>query len=244
MRSKTSATHEHDRLVRRLALILMKLNDGERLRPADLAREFGVTLRTVQRDLNERFDYLPLQKADGRYRLDPALLGKLTARDIERFAALAGVAGLFPPLADGFLREIFDARMQRTVLVRGAHYEDMTDKAPLFAECERAIDGRLEVSFRYARDGGAKLHDPVAPYKLLNHNGIWYLIGTEAGRVKSFALSRIESLLVSERSFTVDAATLNTIEREEGIWFGGERIECVIEIAPAVAATSAAARCS
>ena len=50
----------HEILVYRLSQILIKLNQGEKLDPQDLADEFKVTLRTVQRDLNERFTYLPL----------------------------------------------------------------------------------------------------------------------------------------------------------------------------------------
>lgn len=75
---------------------------GERLAPEDLANQFGVNLRTIQRDLNERFAYLPLQKTEGRYHLDPVFLGKLSTKDIQRFAALAGVRGLFPSLNDDF----------------------------------------------------------------------------------------------------------------------------------------------
>jgi len=65
----------HDTLVYRLAQMLVKLNQGERLDPQALAEEFGVNLRTIQRDLNERFAYLLLEKTDGRYHLDPAFLG-------------------------------------------------------------------------------------------------------------------------------------------------------------------------
>lgn len=35
--------------------MLVKLNQGEKLDPESLAQEFGVNLRTIQRDLNERF---------------------------------------------------------------------------------------------------------------------------------------------------------------------------------------------
>ena len=86
----------HDTLVYRLAQILVKLNQGESLDPGDLAAEFGVNLRTIQRDLNERFAYLPITKANGRYRLDATFLGKHSTRDIVSFASLAGVRGLFP----------------------------------------------------------------------------------------------------------------------------------------------------
>ena len=59
----------HDTLVNRLAMMLLKLNQGDSLEPKQLAQEFGVNLRTIQRDLNVRFGYLPLQKSDGRYHL-------------------------------------------------------------------------------------------------------------------------------------------------------------------------------
>ena len=111
------ANDTHDTLVYRLAQILIKLNQGERLDPLSLADEFGVNPRTIQRDLNERFAYLPLEKVNGRYRLDPVFLGKLSTRDIERFAGLAGVRGLFPSLGDDFLRDIFDSRLRDTMLV-------------------------------------------------------------------------------------------------------------------------------
>ena len=62
-----------------------------------------VNLRTIQRDLNVRFAYLGLVKADGRYQLDPIFSGKSQYHDIERFAALSGIRGLFPSLSDDFL---------------------------------------------------------------------------------------------------------------------------------------------
>ena len=113
------STANHDTLVYRLAQILVKFNQGEKLEPQALADEFGVNLRTVQRDLNERFAYLPLIKTDGRYQLDPAFLGKPSTRDIERFASLAGIRGLFPSFSDDFLRDIFDTRLQSALLIKG-----------------------------------------------------------------------------------------------------------------------------
>ena len=43
---------DHDPLVRRLVDILTRLNSGEALLPQELAREYSVTPRPVQRDLN------------------------------------------------------------------------------------------------------------------------------------------------------------------------------------------------
>lgn len=135
-------THDnHDTLVYRLAQILVKLNQGEKLDPKALAEEFGVNMRTIQRDLNVRFAYLPLQKSNGRYHLDIAFLGKLNSKDIDRFASLAGVRGLFPSLSDDFLRDIFDTRMQDTLLVKGHSYEDLSGKEQ--TEYSHLVDRQL-----------------------------------------------------------------------------------------------------
>ncbi len=81
----------HEKLAYRLTQILLKLNQGDKLHPEDLAQEFSVNRRTIQRDLLERFAFLPLEKTDGHFSLNPAYLGRLTFLDITRFASLAGI---------------------------------------------------------------------------------------------------------------------------------------------------------
>jgi len=220
----------HDTLVYRLSQILIKLNQGEKLDPNTLAEEFGVSLRTIQRDMNVRFAYLPLEKKNGRYHLDAAFLGKLSSRDIKRFASLAGVRGLFPALTDGFLRDIFDYRLESAFLVKGHNYENLAGKEKLFQEMERAIvDSRL-IDFAYHKELEAKEYVSVEPYKLLNHKGIWYLAAKDQGKLKTYAFSRIRSLHVSNTSFTRDKSIQDQLLKEDGIWFGNEKIEVVMTV--------------
>ena len=72
---------QHDKIATGLAIILTKLNDGEKLNIDNLADEFNVPKRTIQRDLNERFSYLPIKKEDGLYFLEEYCLGKLNFED-------------------------------------------------------------------------------------------------------------------------------------------------------------------
>jgi predicted DNA-binding transcriptional regulator YafY len=74
------ATGSHDPPVQRLAMMLGKLKQGESLDPRALEQEFAVNVRTIQRDINERYGYLPLEKIDGTYRMTPAFLGRLTLK--------------------------------------------------------------------------------------------------------------------------------------------------------------------
>lgn len=226
----------HDTLVYRLAQILIKLNQGEKLDPVSLADEFGVNLRTIQRDLNERFAYLPLQKSNGRYHLDPVFLGKLSSRDIERFAGLAGVRGLFPSLSDDFLRDIFDNRIQETWLVKGHHYENLAGKEQQFKDLERAIAGRLQVTFDYQKPDGLKHYRAASPYKLVNHKGIWYLAALDGEKLKAFSFSKISNVVVLESVFPWSKDIDRRLAEEDSIWLSENPLDIVLNIGPEVAA--------
>jgi predicted DNA-binding transcriptional regulator YafY len=179
--------------------------------------------------------YLPLEKSGGRYHLDPTYLGKLNTKDIDRFASLAGIRGLFPSLADDFLRDIFDSRIQSTLLVKGHHYENLAGKEPLFRELERAIIARHQVSFDYAKPEGLKSFAGVSPYKLINHKGIWYLAGQDNGKLKAFSLTKIAQLTTLDSSFNWDDNINNQIAEEDGIWLSEEKQEIVIQVRAEVA---------
>lgn len=229
------AKGNHDTLVYRLAQMLYKLNLGESLEPAAMAEEFGVNLRTIQRDLNERFAYLPLHKVDGRYRLEQAFLGKLNLRDVERFAGLAGIRGLFPSLSDDFLRDIFDERMQGALLIKGHHYEDISGRLPLFRQLEKAIVAQHCIAFDYSRNDAPKSYSGIEPYKLLNQHGIWYLAARDGEKLKTFAFGRIERLRMEDRQFQPDPAINPRLREEDGIWFAEAQREVVLKVSVEIA---------
>lgn len=229
------ASDNHDTLVYRLAQILVKLNQGEKLDPSKLADEFGVNLRTIQRDLNERFAYLPLQKTDGRYHLDATFLGKLSTKDVDRFAGLAGVRGLFPSLNDDFLRDIFDTRMQGALLVKGHNYESLAGKEKQFRELEKAIVAKRQVAFDYQKLEGLKHYPELSPYKLVNHKGIWYLAAIDGEKLKSFSFTKICRLKVLESTFQWLGEIDTRLAKEDGIWLSEDRQEVVLKIDQEVA---------
>ena len=229
------ANNHHDTLVYRLAQMLVKLNQGEKLDPNALAEDFGVNLRTIQRDLNERFAYLPLEKIEGRYQLDPTFLGKISIKDIHRFAGLAGVKGLFPSLANDFLRDIFDSRVQSALLVKGHHYENIGDKGGLFKDLEKAIIAHRQVSFSYLKAEGLKTYQSLSPYKLVNHKGIWYLVAQDGEKLKSFSITKLSNLQTLDSFFDWDANIDNQLAEDDGIWLSDAKQEVVLKVRAEVA---------
>jgi len=226
----------HDTLVYRLSQVLTKLNQGESLDPQSLADEFGVNLRTIQRDLNVRFACLPLVKSGGRYRMDEAHLGKLTIKDIEQFASLSGVSGLFPQLTDRFLRGVFDSANSNAWMVKGHHYEDLRGQTDLFVELERAIVDHRHVQFAYNKaPGQSKFHSQVEPYKLVNHKGIWYLAAWDNDRLKSFSVTKLDALRSMQTTFLPRLNIEGELASSDSIWLGSNRQRVLLRVSGQVA---------
>ncbi len=99
---------DHERLAYRLVHILMKLHQGELLHPAVLAQEFKVNIRTIQRDLNERFSFLPLVNEAGSYRLESPMLVKLVHHNTAVLDNLVGIYGLYPIMPHEVAQQMFD----------------------------------------------------------------------------------------------------------------------------------------
>ena len=228
---KTSA----EKTLSRLVEILRRLNEGERIDPKALVSEFDVNLRTVQRDLNERFAFLELEKQDGLYSINRARLGRLTLQDVQRFAGLAGLQGLYPRLSTEMLRDILDASRQSALLVRGHHHEDLSDSEPVFRQLQAAILAHQVVGFEYRKPEGPKLVSGLRPYKLVNQGGIWYLAATDSGQLKSYAFTKIDRLLVGPDTFVPDPAIHQVLAAEDSVWLNLRKTEVVLKVAPAAA---------
>lgn len=226
---------KHETLVYRLVEMLRKLNAGETLNPQDLADQFKVNVRTIQRDLHNRFGYLNLQRVENGYKLDSSFLGKLNTRDVKNFAGLAGINGLFPSLSEDFLREVFDQRMQNAVLIRGQHYEDISHRKEDFRTIENAISQHHHLNFTYTRHNESKEFTQIEPYKLLNHKGIWYLIAHNGEMIKTFSLTRMGKPYLLDSHFEPRLEVEKRLAEDDGIWFGNDRKEVVMEVSPDVA---------
>lgn len=221
---------EHDKLPIRLTQILRRLNEGESLDPHALSQEFGVNLRTIQRDLNERFAFLPLEKTAAGYTLAQSYLGKLSYPDVERFACLAGIQRLYPALTRDFLRGLLEGRLESALLVKGHNYEDLGERTPLFKQLEQTILRRERISFVYHKGSGTKTYDSFEPYRLINYTDVWYLAGMDGDRLKAFTFTKIGRLLPLGATFERAPHIDQLLVEEDSIWLNENKSEVVLKV--------------
>ena len=105
----------------------------------------------------------------------------------------------------------------------------------MFRQLGQAIVGRRHVTFDYAKTEGEKHYAAVAPYKLMNHKGIWYLAARDGDKLKTFAFAKIEQVRLLDSHFDADPEIDKTLAEEDGIWLGVEKKEIVLKIAKEVA---------
>jgi len=215
----------HDTIAIRLYQILNIFNSGNSFTVDELVEEFGVSKRTIQRDLNERFSFLPIQKIDGRYSLESYFLGKLNFKDMKHFAALSGVKELYPELDDDFIRDILNEKVGKAFLVNGHKHENIRHKTDEFDALSLAVLQHKEVHFSYLDKQRV-----VKPYKLVNTDGVWYLLADEDGTLKTYSLSKLQKLDITEDIFKPSTSFLDTIKSNNSKWFSDESIEVVLEI--------------
>ena len=208
----------HDKLAMRLAQILMRFNDGERFSLEELADEFNVDIRTIQRDLNDRLSFMPIKRENGKYFLEPFALGKLSFKDIQNFALLSGIGELYPKLDSGFIVDLLSEKINSVFMVKNEGFERV-DYA-LFELISVAILRHNVLSFVYKdKDKNRE----VNPYKLVNNKGIWYVLADEGGKLKHFALGKIKDFQSTKQTFIPQEEILKQIKEDTSVWLNATK---------------------
>lgn len=228
-------SRKHENFAYRLVCILQKLNRGERIDVKQLAEECSTSVRTIQRDFNERLDFLAWNERGPRYySLDKSKLGHLYPEDIERFARFCSIQELLPQID----RRFYQQHLTQSVQVKGFQYEDIKHRQADFDALHQAIEAKQKIEFNYTKAGEEKgRYYRLEPYALLNRNGIWYLIGTdtEAGKQKTFCFTQIRYLNTLPEHFQHNPDLLAAIEENDSISHGNQLSEVIVQVAPKAA---------
>lgn len=220
---------KNDVLAQRISLILARLNQGERIDINQIVEEFDISLRTLQRDFNERLAFLSWEEFGPRYyKINRSKLGILDEQDIQRFAIFASVSDLFPKIDQAFYEE----KLTESVQVKGFQYEDISHLDKEFKQLQKAIEAHQYIDFCYTKSGQiqSKFYK-IAPHSLINKNGIWYLIGIDNEKQKTFCFTQMKMLKVLNETFEPNQQLLEEIKTNDSISFGNQISEVLIKVA-------------
>lgn len=215
---------KRDKLSERIVLILIKLNNGEKLTINDLADEFNVSTRTIRRDF-DRLNSLPIQIEEGKYSLMTSTLGKLSFRDLKDFALVSGIRSLYPSLSDDFILDILNNKVNKAFLIKNHGFEDISEKSDDFIKVKESILNTIQISFFYNNKKRV-----VKPYKLVNNSGVWYLVADENGKLKTYTFKKLKLLTVLNLRYEINEEFKTIIDKNEIDWFSQDETEVTLEI--------------
>lgn len=201
---------EHDTLAQRLGVILTKLNNGQRLVISELAHEFNVSARTIQRDLNVRLAYLPLEREGQTYWLDPSYLGRATTPAILRLCEQLGAKALFPDDHDTLIKHWLNPASTPVFVLAGFQLDEDDSHHQWLKPLAKAISQQLKVRLSWV---GEQAEQEIEPYRLVNKRGRWYLAGVMADAPFIEPLSRIANLKQIETPSTISETQQHLLQR-------------------------------
>ena len=173
--------------------------------------------------------FLPLEQSKAGYQLDTTFLGRFEVEDINRFARFASIQDLFGKIDQDF----FQKYLTDSITIKTFDSEPITPKLKEFDGIHQAIQQHCYLSFIYQkvnRQEGKGANFIVAPYKLVNKNGVWYLIAVHDEKIKVFSVARIRKVQIEQSQFKPDKAISKRINSTDSIYFEGTLDEVMLKI--------------
>jgi len=216
--------HDYDKALTRLVTILTKLYNGETLVVKDLATEFNVSTRTIQRDLNERLTAFPIYQENRVWKMadDFKIEKSLGVEDsiildiIDKMSASIG--GDFYKKAQKLLSKIKNEDF--SPLYAKIDIEDISEHLREVHLLETAIKDKKVIECSYSSEDKTTKAN-IKPLKIANFQGFWYLISLDAKTdiLKKYYLKNVFDIKVSDTTFTVDRKIEDLMKNSISIWF-------------------------
>jgi predicted DNA-binding transcriptional regulator YafY len=216
--------HDYDKILTRLTSILSRLNDGESLSVKELAEEFNVSTKTIQRDFNERLVSFPIYQENKKWKMaDGFKLEKTTT--IEDAIVLDIIDKLTESIGTGF----YSKAKKLLSKIKNDDYnpiytklniEDISDKLKEIQLLESAIKDKKIIDAIYDFEKYKK-EVSIKPLKIVNFEGFWYLVGLDSRNdtLKKYYLKNISSIKLLDENFATTSKIDELLKNSISVWF-------------------------
>ncbi|QDF28545.1 helix-turn-helix transcriptional regulator [Halarcobacter anaerophilus] len=213
--------HDYDKILYRLTTIWARLREGEILSTNELAIEFNVSAKTIQRDFNERLIHLfPIEKIGHKWRvkqgydIDKTLdyEDEIVLDILNEFGS--SMSSLISKRVNNLFKKI--SNEHTNPIYSRIEIEDLYDKLDLIKALQGAIEQNLQVEFYHK-----KKYRYIEPIKITTFEGYWYLYGkdVQVDKLKTFYIKDISNLNTTNKKFIVEPNAIKIIDNAINIWF-------------------------
>ncbi|WBR53800.1 helix-turn-helix transcriptional regulator [Campylobacter sp. VBCF_01 NA2] len=196
---------------------------GESFREKDLQSEFGVDVRTIQRDLKALRAYgFEFETKNGVTHANCVGGGFLDTCSLS-LARNLGISEIFPSFGSEEITDLLNG-----VYKIDAKFDKFAPNSTLkrdFEEICYAIKNHNILNFTYSgKERTAK------PYAFIFRLGVWYVLCDEMGVLKTFTFEKISNLDVLEQTFSPEIKKLAQIKENKNHWFSSSPINARLRV--------------
>ena len=235
------AKDKYDKTLYRLIQTLTKISNNERPTTKELSEEFGVTIRTIQKDVYQTLSSFPIVKDEsGKLTFYEGFTLRKTFLDDDELIVLNLALSQFNDVAEienvknRIFQKLMKANLKNPYFIKQADIEDINIDSPKIERLEKLIKesaiAKLELKHKTT---------DVELYKIANYDGFWYLFGKDLDdlKIKTFKLSDIQNVTHKEQYHKVSEATINSIlEKTHSAFYShGDSFKVTVKVYPEVA---------
>ena len=214
--------HDYDKAMRRIYEIFQRAYDGETINIKELAIEFGVSEKTIQRDIHQRTSLgQMMERTKGGFVLTQksklaSPKDTVTLEILERLSENLGSD--FAMRAKSLLTRLKE-QLDPAVFAK-IQMEDIGSHMQAMSELDMAIKESLEVTFTYKLTKKS-FEVNAKPHKIASFDGFWYLIATDIREniIKKYHIKSIGGLKLTSNKFKTSKKLQEHLENAINIWF-------------------------
>ncbi len=230
------AKKDYDKTLRRLTQILSKISFGERPNTKELAEEFGVTVRTIQKDIKDNLCEFPIIKdSNGRFIFHDGFSLSRTVLDNDEMMFLKIALSQFndvrniDKVKNRIFQKLSTKNFYNPYYIKQDDIENLDIDSLFIERLERYINNKeiLKVKLLYRTV-------ELEAYKIVNFDGFWYLFAKDLtdNRVKTFKLSDIKKMYQTDRYYKITQSEIEKIleNAHSAFYSDGNSFDVVIKV--------------
>lgn len=236
-------SRDYIKTVDRLISILSKLDNNRSVTTKSLAEDLGVTVRTIQRDIELLSGSYPIYSpVRGRHAFDQDFSLRKVDLNEEQASLLSFLNGLVSNMGDKFERSFQELVKRLTTQPANSPFYaklpegEVLPESPWMKVLQQGIDQNVKVRIEYARPNPEGRYEvkpkeyTVEPLKIALYDGFWYLLTQLADKKKviKYSLGYIRKAELTGDAFVPMAGLEKLLEQSVNIWFDVERPERVL----------------
>eukprot|EP00920_Eleutheroschizon_duboscqi_P025596 GHVT01063091.1.p1 GENE.GHVT01063091.1~~GHVT01063091.1.p1 ORF type:complete len:292 (-),score=10.36 GHVT01063091.1:57-932(-) len=212
------------------------LSNNELPTRKELMEEFNVSSKTIQRDINERLHFFPIDE-DNLKRLkfeDGFSLNKASLKEDEMLfvylslSQIKDISKNFEKTTHSIFSKLLTPRYAPSYHIKPMAFENIDIDSSLLNDIESAIEYKNLISLILPNREFI-----LEPYKIVSFDGIWYLFGRDINdrKIKTVFLHQIQKMKIKKEKFKLEKPIDDILNNVHSAWFeDGNTMDVTIKV--------------